>query len=57
MFKENYYNSVRICLPIPIDKSKYELYGYNKDFNKKFLKLYSANLLATLKTKLVNLEN
>jgi hypothetical protein len=57
IFKENYYSSVRVCMPVPKNKSIFDLYGYNKNFDEKFLKTYSSNLLAILKTKFADLEN
>jgi hypothetical protein len=56
IFKERRYCSVRSEMLEPKNKSIYDLYGYNINFNVKFLQIYSSNLLAILHTKMTNLK-
>ena len=47
---EKYRHTIRPCLAIPIDKTVYELYGYNPTLNSDFLKFYVIELLDKIKT-------
>ncbi|MCO6164115.1 hypothetical protein [Flavobacterium sp. NRK F7] len=51
VFYKNYYQKVRICLPIDFDKSIYEVYGYNKNLNESFFTLYFEALYTKISKK------
>jgi len=44
--------NLRPCMAIPLDKDIYELFGYNKTFNRDFLKQYIFNLHDKIKLQL-----
>ena len=50
LFDEKYRHTIRPCLAIPMDKTIYELYGYNPTLNSDFLKAYVVKLLDKIKT-------
>ncbi|GEM_PF-1094634 len=50
LFDEKYRHTIRPCLAIPMDKTIYELYGYNPTLNTEFLKKYLVELLDKIKT-------
>ena len=49
IISEKYCHNIRTGI-IPFDRDIYELYGYNKAFNRDFLELYIFNLLDKIKT-------
>ena len=56
IFDEKYRHTIRSCLAIPMDKSIYDLYGYNPDLNSKFLKKYIVELLDKIKLQATNVS-
>jgi hypothetical protein len=51
IFEEEYRHTIRPCLAIPMDKSIFDLYGYNPNLNTEFLKKYIVMLLDKIKLK------
>lgn len=49
LFDEDYFRTIRACMAIPMDKSIYELYGYNPNLNADFLKKFVLQLYDKLK--------
>ena len=49
LFDENYSRTIRPCIAIPMDKSIYELYGYNPALNATFLKKFVLLLYNKIK--------
>lgn len=50
LFDEKYRHTIRPCLAIPLDKTIYQLYGYNPTLNSEFLKVFIVELLDKIKT-------
>ena len=49
LFDEDYFWTVRPCMAIPMDKSVYDLYGYNPNLNADFLKKFVLQLYDKIK--------